>query len=302
MVSFKDEKARATSTRVFRWNEKMLTRSKHLLRLGLLTLTTENFITKRFPGKSDVVEEPPWVRRVIPFHLHHLDSRDSFQPMLKDLLLSTDQFPPESAHFLSGQISGYLFCHYRFPCRSKSPDPDIERPPLSPLTVIAVHVQRTRLVEFAPADHYNINNVNDCLILYPEPLSSSDECYSDCEPDIWKGKTDTKLNYSPDLIALVDLMKRYLGVRNKIPTQPIVIDEPVGLVEVKPEPGLEMFVFRGDEMLENKSCQICLQGISDGMEAVRAACKHIFHGICVSQWLSKEDSCPVCRFLLLKLA
>lgn len=97
-------------------------------------------------------------------------------------------------------------------------------------------------------------------------------------------------------------MKRYLGVRNKIPTQPIVIDEPVGLVEVKPEPGLEMFVFRGDEMLENKSCQICLQGISDGMEAVRAACKHIFHGICVSQWLSKEDSCPVCRFLLLKLA
>ncbi|KAH9654431.1 hypothetical protein KPL70_027745 [Citrus sinensis] len=269
MVSFKDEKARATSTRVFRWNEKMLTRSKHLLRLGLLTLTTENFITKRFPGKSDVVEEPPWVRRVIPFHLHHLDFRDSFQPMLKDLLLSTDQFPPESAHFLS---------------------------------VTAVHVQRTRLVEFAPADHYNINNVNDCLILYPEPLSSSDECYSDCEPDIWKGKTDTKLNYSPDLIALVDLMKRYLGVRNKIPTQPIVIDEPVGLVEVKPEPGLEMFVFRGDEMLENKSCQICLQGISDGMEAVRAACKHIFHGICVSQWLSKEDSCPVCRFLLLKLA
>lgn len=74
-----------------------------------LLLTTENFITKRFPGKSDVVEEPPWVRRVIPFHLHHLDSRDSFQPMLKDLLLSTDQFPPESAHFLSGQISGYLF-------------------------------------------------------------------------------------------------------------------------------------------------------------------------------------------------
>ncbi|ESR66869.1 hypothetical protein CICLE_v10010724mg [Citrus x clementina] len=267
MVSFKDEKARATSTRVFRWNEKMLTRSKHLLRLGLLTLTTENFITKRFPGKSDVVEEPP-IR----------------------------------SFFIGSNIWLPLFCHYRFPCRSKSPDPDIERPPLSPLTVTAVHVQRTRLVEFAPADHYNINNVNDCLILYPEPLSSSDECYSDCEPDIWKGKTDTKLNYSPDLIALVDLMKRYLGVRNKIPTQPIVIDEPVGLVEVKPEPGLEMFVFRGDEMLENKSCQICLQGISDGMEAVRAACKHIFHGICVSQWLSKEDSCPVCRFLLLKLA
>lgn len=84
------------------------------------------------------------------------------------------------------------------------------------------------------------------MILYPEPLSSSDECYSDCEPDTWKGKTDPKLNHSPDLIALVDLMKRYLGVRNKIPTQPIVIDEPVGLVEVKPEPGLEMFVFGGE--------------------------------------------------------
>lgn len=289
------EEATAASTRVFSWNEILLPRSKHLDRLGLFTLTTQNHITKIFPGKPDVIEEPPKIRTVIPFHLHHLECRDSFQPMLCDLLSSTEQFVPESAHSLSSQIASYLFSHYRF--HSKPPGTPVK----GPLTVVAVHVERARVVEFSSEDEEDVDGSS--LILHPEDSSSSDECYSDWEPDIWKGKNDPNLKYTPELIVLTDVMKRYLGVRNKIPTKPIVSDKPVGLVEVKPQPGLEIVMFQqGDHgrLLQDKTCWICLKEFSDGMELAKTACSHVFHGNCVFRWLFRDNSCPICRFLLFK--
>lgn len=39
----------------------------HEYRPGLFTLTTENQITKKVPEKSDVADEPRWIRKLFHF-------------------------------------------------------------------------------------------------------------------------------------------------------------------------------------------------------------------------------------------
>lgn len=59
MVISCSEEARGSSTSVFRWNENAANEEQtHEYRPGLFTLTTENQITKKVPGKSDVADEP----------------------------------------------------------------------------------------------------------------------------------------------------------------------------------------------------------------------------------------------------
>ncbi|XP_059635857.1 E3 ubiquitin ligase BIG BROTHER-related-like [Cornus florida] len=44
-------------------------------------------------------------------------------------------------------------------------------------------------------------------------------------------------------------------------------------------------------------CPICLQGFLTGMMVSMTPCSHSFHRDCLSQWLSKTNSCPMCRSL-----
>lgn len=120
-------------------------------------------------------------------------------------------------------------------------------------------------------------------------LSSSDECYSDSAPDIWKARNGPVLKYSPDLIILKDVAKWYLGVRNKFPPQPVLGNGPAGLVKVEPQPGLEIMA-QAERMLENKNCQICSKQFPVGMEIVKPACSHIKRGLLPL----------VCRFVFLE--
>lgn len=43
------------------------------------------------------------------------------------------------------------------------------------------------------------------------------------------------------------------------------------------------------------SCCICLEGFPPCSEATRLPCSHLFHGRCIQQWLTKCNSCPLCR-------
>ncbi|KAL3619358.1 hypothetical protein CASFOL_036928 [Castilleja foliolosa] len=58
--------------------------------------------------------------------------------------------------------------------------------------------------------------------------------------------------------------------------------------------GLPRFiVFEGSGLMEE--CSICMCGHSCGALVSWLPCKHVFHSHCVTRWLMKRQSCPLCR-------
>ncbi|XP_072395842.1 E3 ubiquitin-protein ligase RNF181 [Diabrotica undecimpunctata] len=45
-------------------------------------------------------------------------------------------------------------------------------------------------------------------------------------------------------------------------------------------------------------CPVCLKEHSKGETAKKLPCGHLFHTECIMPWLSKTNSCPLCRFEL----
>lgn len=46
------------------------------------------------------------------------------------------------------------------------------------------------------------------------------------------------------------------------------------------------------------TCSICCENIEIGSMAVRIPCSHLYHANCIATWLSKFNTCPICRFTL----
>eukprot|EP00929_Paragymnodinium_shiwhaense_P062599 TRINITY_DN31252_c0_g1_i2.p1 TRINITY_DN31252_c0_g1~~TRINITY_DN31252_c0_g1_i2.p1 ORF type:complete len:208 (-),score=46.58 TRINITY_DN31252_c0_g1_i2:187-810(-) len=44
-----------------------------------------------------------------------------------------------------------------------------------------------------------------------------------------------------------------------------------------------------------KECELCLEDYVAGDELLRLPCMHLFHASCVSEWLRKSGTCPVCQ-------
>jgi hypothetical protein len=55
-----------------------------------------------------------------------------------------------------------------------------------------------------------------------------------------------------------------------------------------------------DDLLEetNKECLICLEEQKIGSMACKLACGHLYHRACLTDWLKRHCTCPVCRFEL----
>ncbi|XP_054816953.1 probable E3 ubiquitin-protein ligase RHG1A [Prosopis cineraria] len=53
-----------------------------------------------------------------------------------------------------------------------------------------------------------------------------------------------------------------------------------------------------NERLSNNDCSICLEGFEVDEEAVLMPCSHLFHKICIVNWLQRKHFCPLCRFQL----
>ena len=57
---------------------------------------------------------------------------------------------------------------------------------------------------------------------------------------------------------------------------------------------------QADELLKdsNDTCCVCLEPHEVGSVAARLPCGHLFHESCVTSWLTRHCSCPVCRYEL----
>lgn len=42
-------------------------------------------------------------------------------------------------------------------------------------------------------------------------------------------------------------------------------------------------------------CSICLDSYRSGQEVSILACSHEYHSSCITQWMIKNRSCPMCR-------
>lgn len=67
-----------------------------------------------------------------------------------------------------------------------------------------------------------------------------------------------------------------------------------GLTEKDLE-GNEKVIGRNGEEEMKGECSVCMDDVGVGEEMVFLPCKHWFHEVCASAWLSEHDSCPICR-------
>ncbi|XP_075747877.1 E3 ubiquitin-protein ligase ARK2C-like [Rhipicephalus microplus] len=51
----------------------------------------------------------------------------------------------------------------------------------------------------------------------------------------------------------------------------------------------------GDSEDNVEKCTICLSELEDNEEVRRLPCMHLFHIVCVDQWLTTNKRCPICR-------
>lgn len=51
----------------------------------------------------------------------------------------------------------------------------------------------------------------------------------------------------------------------------------------------------GAEEDTEEKCTICLSILEEGEDVRRLPCMHLFHQLCVDQWLLTNKKCPICR-------
>ncbi|KAL3532825.1 hypothetical protein ACH5RR_006346 [Cinchona calisaya] len=70
------------------------------------------------------------------------------------------------------------------------------------------------------------------------------------------------------------------------------VQESKGLNEVKARLEIKRF---GDDTEVIEDCSICMERFFEGQTIVKTSCSHVFHRICLFNWLLRANSCPYCR-------
>ncbi|MCL7050662.1 hypothetical protein MKW94_024895 [Papaver nudicaule] len=61
---------------------------------------------------------------------------------------------------------------------------------------------------------------------------------------------------------------------------------------------LERMRYRQGE--DEACCCVCIEGVSAVDEVIKIPCSHILHSDCLVRWLQIDNSCPLCRCLVVK--
>lgn len=62
-----------------------------------------------------------------------------------------------------------------------------------------------------------------------------------------------------------------------------------------PEAISSLPLIEGESISEDFECSICYCGYSKGENARKLPCEHFFHEVCITNWLTRKSTCPVCR-------
>ncbi|KAF8112473.1 hypothetical protein N665_0064s0100 [Sinapis alba] len=55
---------------------------------------------------------------------------------------------------------------------------------------------------------------------------------------------------------------------------------------------------KGDSLVSDMSCTICLEEFKNGVNVVELPCGHEFDDACIAHWFATDHICPLCRFEL----
>ncbi|KAG6692641.1 hypothetical protein I3843_10G116600 [Carya illinoinensis] len=213
----------------------------------------------------------------------------------RSVLSATDQFLPETVQPLGAQISDCLLRLYRF-------SPDRLLRPILPRIVIVIEVSQTRIVEYCSREEmggmeYQIpftSMYRRSDIENPE-WDSWDWIY---HPEAHRKYELLRNSYTEEILCILDGLTYLLSVKDIVPIYPITVDDPLGFV-------LLPIAFPSEAIEESPdgTCAVCLEwltltGDGEAVEVARTPCNHIYHLHCITQWLGKNPSCPMCRFLL----
>ncbi|KAE8126046.1 hypothetical protein FH972_020799 [Carpinus fangiana] len=296
MVTVKEE-GQVERLQVFNWNQRLRKFGGEPSDLSdtqglFFFLITENF-TIRIPGEEGVVyASQRRTNKVVPFEHQQLLSRDSTELVSRGAVSNTKQFLSETVQPLGAEISDWLVLRYRF-------SPDRLHRPVSPRIVIVVEVSLSKSAEYCSREEMVRKGGN----LFPprKPRPSRDVDWQSEPYDIELAQNDPSLFYTREIEFFVSELTYLLKVRPEFPTLPITdIDDPLGFVQVPAEFALELETFEFEEAHDG-TCAICLERLSStskATELARTLCSHFFHMRCITRWLHKKPSCPMCRFEL----
>jgi Ring finger domain len=98
--------------------------------------------------------------------------------------------------------------------------------------------------------------------------------------------------YNPQTTAAQRLSifdRQYPVSRAKAPVAPIVLQN-------LPKVDVNDHETTSSHHPVSKECTICNEAVKT--TAIRLPCSHVYHSVCITQWLKDHDTCPLCRFSL----
>lgn len=54
------------------------------------------------------------------------------------------------------------------------------------------------------------------------------------------------------------------------------------------------------KQLKNRTCVICMKDYESRDKILTTPCSHDYHIDCISDWFRKNNSCPICKFKIVK--
>ncbi|KAF6160060.1 hypothetical protein GIB67_032897, partial [Kingdonia uniflora] len=79
------------------------------------------------------------------------------------------------------------------------------------------------------------------------------------------------------------------------------VEEEGGYLATTPSPPESSSVLVSDmpSVLGVGTCSICIEEFKNsGKDAKQMPCGHVYHSTCISPWLSRYNTCPICRSLV----